>query len=120
MSNDIEQNFKEDAAIERLWSHTVGITNRAVITDGHDPTLGIPAREWESPGTAVAARWNAHHFLLTAAHVVEGADLGHLGFFPRPTGVLMRGTPNLNELQQPLIINNSGATIHRCGWEDLA
>jgi len=54
------------AAVERLWSHMVGIANAADPSIGTDPISGLPAREQEIPGTSVAGNWGEHTFLLTA------------------------------------------------------
>ncbi len=70
-----------NAAMERLWSHTVGIANRALVTHGNDPHSGLPGREEESPGTGVAGAWGNHYFILTAKHVLEGAQVNDINLF---------------------------------------
>jgi hypothetical protein len=111
----------KDAAVERLWSHTVGIANSALVSQGPDPGSGLPAREEESPGTGVAGCWAGHHFIITAKHVLDKASVEDLRFFPRPTGALTRVSEvTVNDAFIAAPLNDSTATIHRCEWEDLA
>ena len=64
-----------DAAVERMWTHAIGVLNRALVTEGKDPVLGLPATEWGAPGTGLAGLWGKQHFILTAEHVVEKANV---------------------------------------------
>jgi hypothetical protein len=114
--------FEGKAFGERLWSYTVGITNRALITTGTDPVTGLPARE-ESPGTGVAGRWNGQHFILTAKHVLELANPTDLSLFVREKGDLK--TQHASEITQrdssePIPLDDPTSIIHRCQSEDLA
>jgi len=49
------------AATERIWSHTVGIANRALAEAGKVPVTGLKAFESEKPGTAMAGTWEGQH-----------------------------------------------------------
>jgi len=62
--------YEGKAIGERLWSHAVGVTNRALVTTGTDPLTGLRAREEATPGTGVAGRWNNEHFIATAKHAL--------------------------------------------------
>jgi hypothetical protein len=108
---------------ERLWSHAVGVTNRASVTIGTDPATGLRAREEETPGTGVAGRWNNQHFVLTAKHVVVSASPSDLSFFVRERGDLK--TQHASEITErdasaPIPLNYDKAVIYRCETEDLA
>jgi hypothetical protein len=108
---------------ERLWSYAVGITNRAMVTTGTDPVTGLPAREEETPGTAVAGRWNGQHFVLTAEHVVKSATPADLSFFVRERGDLkVQHASQITErdASAPIPLNDPTAVIHRSPTEDLA
>jgi hypothetical protein len=110
-----------DAAVERFWSHTVGIVNRALTVEGTDPASGLPACELEAPGTAVAGAWGKHHFVVTARHVLEQASVRDLSFFCRPSGALRHGSEiGMQDAMVGVRISDPTATIHRCGWEDIA
>lgn len=109
------------AAVERLWSHMVGIANAADPSIGTDPISGLPAREQEIPGTSVAGNWGEHTFLLTAKHVLDKAELADLSFFVRPTGSFTTASSTrFEDGLVPVRLQDSSATIRRCGWEDLA
>jgi hypothetical protein len=122
----IEQEARDrhakDAALERLWTHTVGIANRALGIDGIDPTSGLPGREDEIPGTGIAGTFKGRHVVLTARHVLDEAQPSDLSFFARPSGAFAR--PSEVSMQDGYsaipIVGNSSAIIHRCEWEDIA
>jgi hypothetical protein len=107
--------------MERLFSHTIGITNRALACDGREPHSGLPARELEKPGSAVAGKWGSSYFILTANHVLENGQLSDLEFFARPSGAL-ESVPEvaMKDARSAMPLNDSQAAIHRCVWEDLA
>ena len=42
------EKYAKEAVVERLWSHTVGIANRALASQGTDPLSGLPGREEEA------------------------------------------------------------------------
>lgn len=114
-----------DAAVERLWTHTVGIANRALATEGRDPTSGLMGKEHEQPGTAVAGIFESRHFLLTAGHVLDEAKPSDLSFFARPAGAFKRvahpSEVTLNDGFFALPHADEGtAAIYRCPWEDIA
>lgn len=115
----------KNAALERLWTHTVGIANRAMATDGIDPASGLPGKEHEAPGTAVAGVLEGHHFILTARHVLDKALPRNLGFFARPAGAFTQvshaSDVTIEDAFAALpLAAESIACIHRCEWEDLA
>ncbi len=109
----------EDAAKERLWSYTVGIENRALVTRGTDPANGLRATELSSPGTGVAGVWGKHYFVLTAAHVLEQAGLNDLSFFVRQVGELktkLFSEITMNDAVVAAPLGDPEAAIHRCDW----
>lgn len=111
-----------EAALLRLWSHTVGIVNNVPLT-GADPETGQPADGPAGTGTGVAGVWGKHHFILTAKHVLKGAQAGDLSFFCMPDGGLKYQAPSDVRLQDTvaaLPLSTQQGVIHRCEWEDLA
>lgn len=109
------------ASINRLGTHAVGIVN-GVRTVGYDPTTRKQG-DTEEPGTGCAGRWGGHHFILTAKHVVEKAELRDLRFFCNPSSrVEDQPLSNLRErdIVEALPLDDQNAAIHRCKWEDLA
>ncbi|HEV3205881.1 MAG TPA: hypothetical protein VGZ28_02925 [Terriglobales bacterium] len=115
------QSHTGKALVERLWTHTVGIANAAREVWGKDPVSGMPAREEESPGTGVAAKWGEHHFILTAKHVLEDAQLANLSFFARPTGSFKEADViTSQDAMLPLPLNDPNSVIHRYESDDLA
>jgi hypothetical protein len=115
---------KESAARVRLWRHTIGITNRALSTSGPDPLgTGLSATEEEKVGTGVAIVWGDCHFILTAKHVLDEANVSDLSFFVGQTGDLKTQRASEVTMQDavvPVPLNDPEAVIHRCDWEDLA
>src|SRR5215475_9290965 len=112
-----------DAAVERMFTHTIGILNRSLTTSWNDPVLGLPATQWGEAGTGLAALWGGHHFILTAEHVLEKANLKDLSFFARPIGSLQRVAASdlgIKDIIEPKPLKDDAAVIHRCAWEDLA
>ncbi len=117
------ESHQNTAALERLWSHTVAITNTALTSHGTDPQTGLPAREEETPGTGVAAVWGKQHLILTAKHVVEQARVEDLRFFVRQKGELKTqhaSEVTMQDALEPVPLNDLHAKIHRCEHEDLA
>jgi hypothetical protein len=115
--------FAEDAAKERLWSHTVGIENGALIRRGIDPATGLRTTELSSPGTGVAGVWGRYHFVLTAKHVLDQAQIKDLKFFVRNVGELKTKHVSEVKLNDGVVaapLGDSEAAMHRCDWEDLA
>jgi hypothetical protein len=109
---------------ERLWTHTVGIVNRAIERTGRDP-LGTHMRgiQYGDPGTAFAGLWGKQHFLGTAKHVLEEAEVKDLLFFPRNVGDLKKEPASQVKMEnafEPVSLRDETATIHRCEWDDLA
>lgn len=109
---------------ERLWTHTIGIINLAREQRGPDP-LGeaLQAIQRGEAGTSFAGTWGKHHFLGTAKHVLESAEVKDLLFFPRNVGDLRREDASqirMEDVFEPSSLRDSTAIIHRCEWEDLA
>jgi hypothetical protein len=120
-TEQIRENYAKSAVVERLWSYTVGIANRAVTALGTDPQSGLPAREEESPGTGVAGKWGKHQFILTARHVLEGAETSDLTFFARPTGTFKHApSVTMGDALAAVPIRDESAFIYRSEAEDLA
>lgn len=115
--------FEGKAIGERLWSHAVGIMNRASVTTGKDSVTGLSAREEATPGTGVAGRWNDQHFMATAKHVLVSATPSDLSFFVRERGDLK--TQHGSEITEQdasaaIPLTDPTAVIHRSESEDLA
>jgi hypothetical protein len=110
------------ATILKLWSHTVGIVNN-VLVSGPSLEGDQHAEAPKDMGTAVAGVWGQHHFILTAKHVLEGAEPGDLLAFCRPRGDLVyRFTAQVttDNSVAPVTFTDQNSKIHRCSWEDLA
>jgi hypothetical protein len=117
---DLRERTK-DAMLNRLWIHTVGVVN-TIRTVGVDPSTGQPG-DSEEPGTGLAARWGEHNFILTARHVLEGAEPNNLKFFCYPEGGMKYRGPadmRLQDTVEAVSMSEQQAVIHRCDWEDLA
>src|SRR5215472_1883018 len=122
-ADEARHEHASDAALERMWTHAVGILNRALVTSGRDPVSGLPATEWGAPGTGLAGSWRGQHFILTAEHVLEKANVEDLSFFARPIGSLQRVSASdlgTQDIIEPKPLRDDDAAIRRCGWEDLA
>lgn len=109
---------------ERLWTHTVGIINRAVERRGPD-LLGsrMTGIQYGDPGTGFAGVWGKHHFLGTAKHLLEKAEVRDLWFFARNVGDLKKEPASQVRMEnafEPISLNAKSAAIHRCEWDDLA
>lgn len=116
-----KEKYASDAALERLWTHSIGITNKALARTGKDPITGLPAIEEEAPGSGFAGKWREHRFVLTAAHVVQKATMADLSFFARPTGTLIRASEvSIKDAFSAVSLFCEGATIYRNELEDLA
>jgi hypothetical protein len=122
------ENIKElkkqasEASINRVATHTVGIIN-SIRTKGFDSTTKRPG-DGEEMGTGCVARWGAHHFVLTARHVIkEEAAPSDLRIFWRPEPFIERrsdGELTMKDIADGVPIRDSSAVIHRYDWEDLA
>lgn len=69
MVGDEELNVAADGIEEAIRWSTVGI----VSGSGHE--------KWKGIGTGTLIRWKAHHFILTAEHVIARTVLEDLRFF---------------------------------------
>lgn len=112
------------AALERLWTHTVGISNRALGGEmGTDPHTGLPGYEEQHTGTGLFGVWGGHRFILTAKHVLKKATVNDLDFFFRRTPSLEtrhHSQVTMKDAEEPEPLADKKATIHPCSWEDLA
>ena len=120
MTDPIDEHA-QDAIINRMWSHTVGVVNEKRLI--HKLPTGAGYDE-EQPGTGSVIRWGNHRCILTAKHVIEEADKDSLRFFFRPIGTLDRKSREEIE-RQGYVESHSGWSaeiydIHRCDWEDIA
>jgi hypothetical protein len=98
----------EKAKLERLWSHTVGILNTAIVTRGTDAE-GLRGTEHGAPGTGIAGLWGANRFIGTARHVLDDAELSDLRFFVRTVGDLRTEQASnvaLRDAISPLALND--------------
>jgi hypothetical protein len=113
------------AAMERVWTHTVGISNRALGGEvGTDPHTGLPGYEEQLTGTGLAGVWGEQRFILTAKHVLDKATVNDLDFFVRQTPSLKTRNQSqkvtMQDAGEPEPLADKNATIHACSWEDLA
>lgn len=116
---DLRERAK-DAMLSRLWMHTVGVVN-TIRTVGRNRFTGEYG-DSEEPGTGVAARWDDHHFILTAKHLVEKTKPHDLRFFCYWGGLERRAPSEVrqHEIVAPVPMSVQKAVIHRCESEDLA
>jgi hypothetical protein len=116
--------YENEAERERTWSHTVGISNRALGGDmGIDPYTKLPGTQEQAVGTGLAGVWGGHRFILTAKHVLDKATVSDLDFFVRQTPSLKtqhQSQVTMRDAVEPEPLKDRNATIHSCSWEDLA
>lgn len=111
------RSFSQNAAKERLWSYTVGIENRALVTRGTDPSTGLRTTELSSPGTGVAGVWGENYFVLTANHVLEKSRINDLSFFVRQAGELktkLVSQITMSDAVAAAPLVDPEAAMHRC------
>jgi hypothetical protein len=112
------------AKTERMWSYTVGISNRALGGDiGIDPHTGLRGTQDQEVGTGLAGVWSGHRFILTAKHVLNKATVNDLDFFVRQKPSLStqhQSQVTMQDAVEPEPLKDKNATIHFCSWEDLA
>ena len=123
MSDEVRAVLQDQAAkasIQRLWKHTVSIVN-GIRTAGTDPRTNRWA-DGEQFGSGCTALWGKQHVVLTARHVLEGAEVSDLRLFSYPGAFQYRAAADLRKEDvvdaAPLPADN--AVIHRCEWDDLA
>lgn len=109
------QRHGDEAATLRLWRHTVGIVSEVKIISGSDQHRSIS----EQAGTGVAGNWGEHHFILTAKHLLEGAEPGDVRIAPLPSEGLKFDIRQARTIQT-LKMRDQVPHIQRCEWEDLA
>jgi hypothetical protein len=118
---DASEKHANLASIHRLWLHSVAVLNY-VQTVGTDPITKQKMRT-EEPGSACALLWGSQPCIVTAAHVVENAELKDLGFFGCSNASLEERSavdirPENIFRAEPL--RDPNAKLYRCEWEDLA
>ncbi len=108
----MEQNI---AFLERVFWHMVGVVN--LVHQQHRAESG-KFTKWQEIGTAAACQFRDTKLLLTAKHVLDGAESADLAFLIRPTGRIEWA----NETQRTRFerISLEIDSIIRCDWEDLA
>jgi len=108
----------QEACQARVWTHGVGIINTIREVDKDTRT------DQETNGTASLGRWNIHHFLMTANHVIHPqAKPSNLRLFWRPYGddkYLADTDLRAEHITNGVPIRDPKARIIRCQWEDLA
>ena len=109
------QKHGDEAAELRLWRHAIGIVSEVQIISGSDEHRSIS----EQAGAAIAGRWGTHYFILTAKHVVEGAEPKDLRLATMPSD-WKNGRMSPAEDIPTLNMNGRSPHIQRCEWEDLA
>jgi hypothetical protein len=123
MSDEIRAILRDQAgkaSIQRLWKHTVSIVNGVRIS-GTDPITKRRA-DGEQFGSGCAALWGKQHLILTAEHVLQGAEVSDLRVFSYPGAFQYRPAADLRkeDVVDAVPLRADNAVIHRCGWDDLA
>lgn len=119
MTEPIDQ-VATDAVIKWLRSRSIGVVNgKSVVGTFPDGRRG----DEEQPGSASTIKWGKHHCIMTAKHVVEGAEKNDLRFFfsDADSDYMSRE----ESLKRDYIEVDTGhkADIHEmllCDWEDIA
>lgn len=111
-----------EASINRVATHTIGIIN-SIRSKGRDSSTNRPA-DGEEMGTGCAGKWGAHHFVLTARHVIkEESAPSDLRIFWRLAPFIERRSDRdltVKDIADGIPVTDPQAVIHRCDWEDLA
>lgn len=107
-----------DAFQEAVHSHTAGIVNTRLVPASQSSNRILT----EHIGSGCGIRWSSHKLLLTAKHVVEGANETDLMFFLRTSGQIKTQSfpPRASPREGWPRIQLRIARIIRCEWEDLA
>jgi Trypsin-like peptidase domain len=103
------------AQLERVFWHMVGIinTNHKSYTDRSGQT-----KAWQEIGTGAACLFRGRKLILTAAHVLDGAEKADVEFLPRGTGrIEWADESNRTRADRVAVVIDK---IVRCAWEDLA
>jgi hypothetical protein len=109
---NMEQNI---AFLERVFWHMVGIVN---LVHRQGLTEAGKLMKSQEIGTAAACEFHGSKFLLTAKHVLDGAESADLAFLVRPTGrIEWANEPHRTRFER---ISLDIDRIVRCEWEDLA
>jgi hypothetical protein len=114
VDHPIGLNLEENKAFhEKAWSHIVGVVNLKENADASSRT------RWEGLGTGCACSWRGRALILTARHVVDGAEESDLAFLPRSGTALGWESPGkLGQMVERVRVGSD--RIIRCEWEDLA
>jgi hypothetical protein len=119
-NHDATNQFAAEATKQWLWSHSIGLVNGKRLYGKHHD--GRPADE-EQPGSGFLISWGKHSCVLTAKHVVEGADKSDIRFFLRaPTPDYMSREERLkcDHIEVDAGKRAEIYKIDRCEWEDIA
>ncbi len=103
------------ARLERVFWHMVGIINtkHKSHADGSGHT-----RAWQEIGTGAACRFRGRRLILTAAHVLDGAEKTDLQFLPRATGRIEWADEASRTRAERVALEIEEIVL--CTWEDLA
>ena len=119
-NHDAKNEFAAEATKQWLWSRSIGLVNGKRLYGKHHD--GRPADE-EQPGSGFLINWGKHRCVLTAKHVVEGADKNDIRFFLRaPTPDYMSREERLkcDHVEVDAGTRAEIYAIDRCEWEDIA
>src|SRR5882672_522613 len=107
------------ADLIRLLNHTVAIVNQVQVT-GTDPTTGALV-DSEECGTGCTVKWRDVNLILTAKHVIEGADTNQIRIYSTPNGpIRFAGRNDLTSSDIGAGEPFKGSAVHRCEKRDLA
>lgn len=107
---------KHHAFSERVASHTAAVIN-GVLTEGETPEGQIVSSEGVGVGSACC--WKGKKLVLTAKHVLEGANPSDIRFFLRQDRPIEWGTrPSRPTVEHAVVL--AIQEIVRCPSEDLA
>ena len=116
LEHPIGENIQVNRALlERVFWHMVGIINtkHKKHTDGSGQ-----ATAWQEIGTGAACQFRGQKLILTAAHVLEGADKADIQFLPRGTGRI-EWADEANRTRTERVALEIEKIV-QCAWEDLA
>jgi len=107
------------ADLIRLLNHTVAIVNQVPVT-GTDPASGARV-DSEECGTGCTVKWRDLNLIVTAKHVIEGANTNQVRIYSTPDGpIRFAGRDDLTPSDIGAGEPFKGNAIHRCGRRDLA
>lgn len=109
-----------DGCMRHVLQHTVPIVN-TIREFGTDPYTGRRA-DSEVQGTGTPMKWREHHFVLSAAHVLDKAepkDLRVYAYSNLPATYKSPESLTMDDIVDGVALTDT-SVIHRCKWEDLA